>query len=182
MLNHPWAFQLPLAHTHPHVNTFLFSNPDNWGPTPPSEGADRSVQIRNPTAKKALFSPLHSSWSKVLNIYIPHGRLWKAGERTRLSFPEGVLFTVSPHSSSCLSLIRWGQISRKDDIIDCEKIFGCMLFLIFSLSNASRPLPPHRNGNGPRAEDELHSYRKRDCASWALVFLSLISFLSSNPV
>lgn len=144
------------------MSTHFFSKILRTGAHTPIQRSWQVSADKKPHCKESPFSPLHSSWSKVLNIYIPHGRLWKAGERT-LVFSRGC-FIHSVSHSSCLSLIRWGRISRKEDIIDCEKIFAvCFphLFIIKCFSTT----PAHRNGNGPRAGDELHSYRTRDCAS-----------------
>lgn len=179
MLNHPWAFQLPLAHTPPPCQHISFLKSWELGAHTPIRRSWQVSADKKPTAKESPFLCFTFVMIKVLNIYIPHGRLWKAGERTRLSFPEGVLFTVSP-TPRPVYLWSFEADFRKDDIIDCEKIFGCMLPHLFIIKCFSTT-PPHRNGNGPRAGDELHSYRTRDCASQYLFsFLLLVSLFKPS--
>lgn len=138
--------------------------------------------MRNPTGKKALFSSLHSSLSKVFNIYIPKGRLWAGGGRKEaFVVPEG-----PPHpcpAPGCLFIFDLGSQGRvttgavKTYFVDA---FPHLLMIRFFSATHT---PQQRKG--PKIWGWIEAFRKKTrtvCASLPLIFPSVISFLSSSPV
>lgn len=100
MLNHSHTFQLPLAHTHPHLNT-VFSKILRIGA---HISIRRSWQVsadKKPHCEESSFLFLTCVIIKSLKHLYSTWKALEGGRKDTSVFPEGILSVVSPHSLSC---------------------------------------------------------------------------------